>query len=118
MDYNQRSDRARRIRERCNIARDLREQASALSNKALAEKFEVCHRHIGAVANGRALTKRNGRPRSLSYDDALLIRQAVAERDRLKSLAALHSHKRIAEAEGVSLVMVHEISMGKTWDDL
>ena len=118
MDYNQRSDRARRIRERCNIAKDLREQAAALSNGALAEKFECSAKHVGRIANHRRWKRCINGPGGLTYEDADLIRQAVSERDRLKSLAAMHSCEAIARAEGVSPVMVKEISAGKTWGGL
>lgn len=107
--------RAVRIRNRTRINREYRERASLLSNAALAEKFEIHKEHVSRIINGSAWPKYNSRDIKINFEDAELIRAAACERDRLKSLAAEHSHQKIADEEGVSLVLVNEISKGKKW---
>ncbi|HEY9816484.1 MAG TPA: hypothetical protein V6D20_11910, partial [Candidatus Obscuribacterales bacterium] len=51
----------------------------------------------------------------MTYDDALTLRAAAAERDRLKKLAKEHSVGRVAEDYGVSKTMVGLISNGSRW---
>jgi len=110
--------RAQRIRHRTQLNKQYRAQASALSNVALAEKFEIHPKHVTRIVNSRQWLKKNTRNFKIDYDDAELIRAAARERDRLKSLAAEHSHARIAADEGCSLVLVSEISVGKKWRNL
>lgn len=110
--------RARRIRHRTRLNKKYRDEARALSNVALGEKFDVHPKHVSRIISDRHWLKRGGRNFKINYEDAELIRAAAKERDRLKSLAAEHSHARIAADEGCSLVLVNEISMGKKWRSL
>jgi hypothetical protein len=64
-------------------AEKMREEARQLSNKRLSKKFERNVRTITKVANKT--------PCQVPDDEQILIRQCVAERDRLKSEASKYT---------------------------
>ena len=61
-------------------AQKMRKEARELSNKSLAKKFECSRDAIARIANCM--------PCRVPEEDQILIRQCIAERDRLKSLAS------------------------------
>lgn len=69
---------------------EYRRQARLLSNGNLAEKFERHRETIARIANGKPV-------RNVPPDELALIRKCVAERDRLKSLAAERTQKALGE---------------------
>jgi len=61
-------------------AQKMRQEARELSNKSLTKKFECSRGAIARIANCM--------PCRVPEEDQILIRQCIAERDRLKSLAS------------------------------
>lgn len=118
MKHELRRARAQRIRQRTDLNKQYREQAAALSNRALGEKFDIHPGHVSSIVNNHHWLKKSAKNLKINYDDAMLIREAAKERNRLNSLAAEHSHQRIADDEGCSLVMVTQIAMGIKWREL
>ena len=61
-------------------AQKMRQEARELSNKSLGTKFECSRNAIARIANCM--------PCRVPEEDRIVIRQCIAERDRLKSLAS------------------------------
>lgn len=103
---------AKEILARIELRKELQAQAAKLSNPQLADKFGLNHKSVSRILNSQRGTK----PYShMSVDDYALIRQCAAERDRLKSKAALHSDKVLAAEYGVSASLICQIGMGTRW---
>lgn len=107
--------KAREIYERRQLGKALLAEAKTLSNTALADKYGQHHKHIGRIINGGRWANPGPNYAGMSYADAQLIRQAASERDRLKSLAAVHSCKRLAVEYGISEAMALAIGNGRRW---
>ena len=61
-------------------AQKIRQEARELSNKSLGTKFECSRNAIARIANCM--------PCRVPEEDRIVIRQCIAERDRLKSVAS------------------------------
>lgn len=87
----------------------LREEAHELSQKMLAKKFQRGVKTISKVANGA--------PCSVPADEQRLIRDCIAERDRLKYKAAELSLPRLCHLHSVSFeVMEAELIAMGVWE--
>jgi len=92
-------------------------EAKLLSNTALAEKYDISHKAVSRIIAGKRWKAADVKPshNGMTYADAVTLRDAARERDRLKSLAAEHSVKRLALQYGVSENMVTLIGTGERW---
>lgn len=100
------------IYQRKAFAKSVRDEARRLSMPALADKFGLHRETIRRLASDKCVSKPY---RDRTMGDVELIRQAIAERDRLLALAAQHTSPRIAADFGVSVSMVDGIYEGRKW---
>ena len=104
--------KAREIYKRKALAKSARDNARLLSMDALADKFDMHPESVRRIARGhRGFRVHLDR----TMDDVRLIREAIAERDRLLAVAAEHTSERIASDYGVSKSMVDGIFEGRKW---
>lgn len=110
-------EQASAILKRRQAAQRYMAEAKKLSNTALADKFGITHKAVGRIINGHRWRTGSGKSRYgvIVAHDAFLMREAARERDRLKSLAANHSIKVLAEEYGVSENMIEAIGNGRRW---
>lgn len=108
---------ASEIYRRRMLAREYIAEARKLSNPALAEKCEITEKAVSRIIAGHRWKTGSGKSRyaGMTRELADLLRQAAKERDRLKSLAAPHSIRRLADEFGVSESLVDQIGMGRRW---
>ena len=108
---------AREILRRRRIGQSLMAEARLLSNTALAEKYDISHKAVSRIIAGKRWKTADAKPshNGMTYADAVTLRDAAKERDRLKSMAAEHSVKRLALQYGVSENMVTLIGTGERW---
>lgn len=104
--------KAREIYNRKALGKRARDNARLLSKDALAEKFDLHPKSVWRIACGKRGTKPYA---GRTMDDVRLIREAIAERDRLLAVAAEHTSDRIAADYGVSKSLVDGIFEGRIW---
>lgn len=104
--------KAKEIYRRKALAKSARDNARLLSMDALADKFDLHPESVRRIARGQ----RGAKPYAgRTMDDVRLIREAIAERDKLLALAAEHTSERIAVDYGVSKSLVDGIFEGSKW---
>lgn len=100
------------IYQRKTLCKTVRDQARELSTYRLAEKFDINRETVRRLANGMRGDRTHPRR---SPEDAALIRDAMAERDRLLAIASQHTSLKIAADYGVSRTLVDRIYEGSVW---
>ena len=100
------------IYQRKALSKTIRDQARELSTYRLAEKFDLNRETIRRLSNGMRGDRHHPRR---TPEDAALIRDAMAERDRLLAIAKQHTSNKIAADYGVSRTLVDRIFEGSSW---
>jgi len=111
-------DVAAEILRRRRLAALYMKEASLLSNKALADKFDMHVNTVSRIINHRWRPGLKGNYRGIVLDDARLIRSCVEDRNRLKALANEHSAAVLAAENGLTIDHIYQIHSGVRWQYL